>query len=341
MSINKKKTICVLRNRWHFGAQILTIPALFYIKKNSAIENSVEISVISKQDTHWFYSQFNWIDNFFIQGGFFSDLKLIYNSEKLVSFQPSSYRYLFLSLLARVDKRFGFSKKRFLNHFWKKSIAFNPSVYRGLHYLQLASIEEGIDKAALMDYLKLPFFEMASTSDLIINTCNQSNTLDVCIMPGGGAGEFKKWGVQNFFESAKLLAISKNKSVVLHWLVGPDEVKEKKAIDLLVNNSFLINEKQSVTSFLYTNLKIKDIAALVSQVDITIANDCGPAHIAQCMQQGFIGIFDQTKPEWFLAHTASKCVVPNKESSKENLDEKYPILSISPTEVNEAILSII
>lgn len=337
MSINRKKTICVLRNRWHFGAQILTIPALFYIKKNSAIKNPIEISIISKQDTNWFYSQFNWIDNFFIQGGFFSDLKLIYKSEKLVSFQPSSYRYLFLSLLARIDENFGFSKKRFLNRLWKKSIEFNPSVYRGLHYLQLASVEDGIDNTELMNHLRLPFIKIASTSDLIINSCNQDDTLNVCIMPGGGAGEFKKWGVKNFFESAKLLAFSKNKSVVLHWLVGPDEIEEKKSIDFLVNNSTLINEKLSVTSFLYTDLKIKDIAALVSQVDITIANDCGPAHVAQCMQQGFIGIFDQTKPEWFLVHTASKCVVPNKE----NTDEKYPILSISPTEVNKAILSII
>ncbi len=35
--------------------------------------------------------------------------------------------------------------------------------------------------------------------------------------------------------------------------------------------------------------------------------------------------------------TAKQPTVPNKE----NTDEKYPILSISPTEVNKAILSII
>ncbi|WP_175365269.1 glycosyltransferase family 9 protein [Marinomonas spartinae] len=166
--------------------------------------------------------------------------------------------------------------------------------YRALNYLKIFIKEE----SALLTALATPFQILAQSSSLQV----EKTQLNLLLMPGGGAGEIKKWGIHNFIAAGNAVATQLNKTCHLHILLGPDETDEINIMTALMAESDNLS--------LHTNIPIKDIAQLASLCDLTIANDCGPSHIAQCLQKPYIGIYRELNPEWFLSHALSRKVVP-------------------------------
>ena len=312
------KVTCVLRNRWHFGAQVLSIPALYYLKKRLCFD---EVRVFSKQNNNWFYSQFDWIDELCGQGSFFNDCAKIRDSKSLVSFQPSSIRYPLLSLIAGVENRVGFSSSIILRAILNKSILFDRNTYRGLHYLELLSSAFSMDDD-LAYFLRAPFDDLAKLSELETHN-SLFDGFNIVIMAGGGAGEFKKWGIDNFLSVVNKIDI--NGRVNVHWILGPDESDEKVKVEKIMSDNHTKNDSNRCQSYLHSNLQLKDISSIIKNSDLVLANDCGPAHIAQCMQKKFIGVYDAEKPEWYFNHPDSICIFP-----KENIKpDGFAIQSIS------------
>ncbi|MFT2110220.1 glycosyltransferase family 9 protein [Marinomonas sp. 2405UD68-3] len=63
---------------------------------------------------------------------------------------------------------------------------------------------------------------------------------------------------------------------------------------------------------LHINMTLHDISKLVNYCDLTIANDCGPSYITQCMQKPYTGFFREPNVEWFPKHSKSVKVLPFK-----------------------------
>lgn len=285
-------TTVFLRNRPHFGAQITCLPFLYSVKQ---IHNDQPLNVVAKYPLNWFYDQFEWIDYFHQSNQLLKDFKLIQTGKPFFNLRPKSATQDMLAWSKNATPRWGIKNKSlFLN----KCTPYDSYQYRALSYLNILEVTQDVRE----QMLKAPFENAYQSASITLPKI--SNTLQILIMPGGGAGEFKKWGLENFFHSCVEIQKVCGQKMIVHTLLGPDEGEELTLFHTL-KTSFPFEAQ------LHLKPSIADIAKLVSLSDITIANDCGPSHIAQCMQNGFIGIFDKIKDEWFFANPLAKRVTPH------------------------------
>ncbi|MGO3345104.1 MAG: glycosyltransferase family 9 protein [Marinomonas sp.] len=285
--------IVLLRNRPHFGAQITTIPTLRFFKQHCNDEST--LTLLSRYKVEWIFKQLPWVDKYVYSESYFSELKELNNAGNLLNLRPSNRLPVLLYKTIKNGQIFDLVKYYFEGFTSHQYSIMNDQEYRAVNYLKIF-IQDDIE---LANALALPFYELANTSILSIN----SAPIKILMMPGGGGGEFKKWGLLNFIKAGQKASKLLGKACHLHILIGPDETEE-----LHIMNTQFTNVENI---FLHTSLPIKDISKLVSLCDITIANDCGPSHIAQCMQKPYIGLFKKTNPEWFLSRVKSIEVTPN------------------------------
>ena len=285
--------LVLLRNRPHFGAQITSIPVLFFFFQNYG--NHEPITLLSKSDVAWIYKQLPWIKECIHSKSKFKDLKKLKHCDNLLNLRPSDRLPIVLYKLIKGGKVFDFVKNDFLvNLTSEKHNVLCETEYRALAYLKIFIKEE----YALSEALAAPFLALMQDSEL----SPEKTELNILMMPGGGAGEIKKWGIDNFLAAGKSIADELGKKCHIHILLGPDEKEEIQYIQELKNENLS----------LHVNIPLNDIAKLVDHCDLTIANDCGPSHIAQCMQKPYIGIFRELNTEWFLSHAKSVKVLPQK-----------------------------
>jgi ADP-heptose:LPS heptosyltransferase len=320
MVANKVKNV-FLRNRSNYGAQITCLPFLFAIKEKNARE---ELNVIYKENLDYFYNQFKWIDQKTNSESVFSDLKHIKKNQHCISLRPNSFGLRLSFFLKNAHPREGIikSKTHKKSPLLNSQIKFDANIYRAIQYLKLADKKE-LTAEFISKKLKAPFIHEASLSNLTLSI-NESD-FNILIMVGGGAGEFKKWGVNNFLSVCESLEKKVNSKIKIHALIGPDEKKEKKLLQDAKKLNPLIN--------IYENISISDISKLTLDCDITIANDCGPSHVSQCLQNGFIGIFDKEKKEWFYKNSLSAYLIPKNDkisdiSTESVIKEAFKIINI-------------
>jgi ADP-heptose:LPS heptosyltransferase len=111
--------------------------------------------------------------------------------------------------------------------------------------------------------------------------------LNICFMPGGGAGEYKRWGIENFLALAELI-LQKFPNAHFHFVVGPVEEEAMKVVDKTLDKSiFTTYMSQTIPVLLY----------YIQQFDLIIGNDCGPSHLAQITESNYIGIWSWMKED--------------------------------------------
>ena len=285
--------LVLLRNRPHFGAQITTIPVLYFFFQNYS--NQDPITLLSKSNVAWVYHQLPWIKECIHSENKLADFKKMKDCNNLLNLRPSNRFPIILYKLINGGKVYNFVKNDFLEHLTsEKYNVLCETEYRALAYLKIF-ID---DKQALLTALAAPFYELINHSKLHLD----KKELDILVMPGGGAGEVKKWGIANFLKTANLIADELNKTCHIHVLLGPDEQQEIE----------YIQEQNNEHVTLHVSTPLCDISKLVDHCDLTIANDCGPSHIAQCMQKPYIGLFREPNTEWFLNHPNATKVLPLK-----------------------------
>lgn len=285
--------LVLLRNRPHFGAQITTIPALTFYSHNYCDDEP--ITLLSKNNVAWIYDQLPWVKECIQSKHQLEELRRLSGSQSLLNLRPSNRFPVILYKLIKGGQVFDLVNNGFLADLTANQYnILSEEEYRALAYLKVFIKDE----VCLYNALSAPFFELANSSEFTVENAE----LNILMMPGGGAGEIKKWGLKNFLATGKAIAESLGKACHIHVLLGPDESEEISLMEELITGSNHL--------FLHTNIPIKDIAKLVDCCDITIANDCGPSHIAQCMQKPYIGIYRELNPEWFLTHTNSIKVLP-------------------------------
>lgn len=289
-TFTKNKSVILLRARSFFGANIVNLPAIYFVKKYL---NSEHITIFSDINLQSFYAQIPWVDCHYETQNLGKTWQHIpKGSTLLYSMRPSMDSAPLFKWLNRIPTVIGLDlKSAFLNRLFDLHMPCDPSQYRAIAHLAplLAYTQASLPA---QHYLRESLLALASPA---------SPEKTVCLMPGAGGGEHKKWGIQQFFECAQLLQ-AHYPSVHFHFILGQNETKEK---------AFLVQQSASALRFsIQENMSLPALISLVESSLLTIANDCGPSHISQCLSKPFIGLYKEPNPEWFHSHSQSRSICP-------------------------------
>ena len=104
----------------------------------------------------------------------------------------------------------------------------------------------------------------------------------------GATWPAKMWLADRFAATASQLTADPN--IQLLFTSGPGEIDRVQSIRSTVNTPTL----------LASDLSLRQLAAVLQQVDVFVSNDCGPLHLAPAVNTRVVGIFGPGEPDiWF------------------------------------------
>lgn len=282
----------MLRNREFYGANIVSLPVIYALKKHAAVDH---LTVFASRGLQGFYSSVVWIDNYSEERSLLRTyFKVPSDVDVYYSMRPGMDGAPLIGLLKRAGLSIGLGKvSNPLNGFFDHCHIYTEDIYRAVSYL-----------LPVIKALSLPMnpdFYMREAMLDIAAGCMMSRSGHVCLLPGAGAGEFKKWGVEHFYELACTLHV-RYPGMVFDFVVGPSEQAERHFLNSQCGKGlpFRIHE----------SLGLAESVALMASSILVVANDCGPSHFAQCLQRPFIGLYCEDNPEWFFPHAQSSAILP-------------------------------
>jgi ADP-heptose:LPS heptosyltransferase len=294
MSIEVNRIGIIIPKRPHFGAMIIQAPLFLHLRD---LYPHARIKVWSPVEDC----------AFFLKQGL-ADETYVYKNRTVLSFILAVRRFcpdLFINLghhserehlatlLSGAAIRLGFEPKSALLKNRYTATCRYVIQYRAHNYMNLfQSYFAGIDDSfAIMRSLK-------ACSSFALKPAKKP----VCFMPGGFEGEYKRWGIGNFIALYKTLEADGSADFV-YFVLGSDEKEYVPEIE-----SALPPDKYAILM----NGSLADIVALVEAVTCTVANDCGPSHVAQLLRVNYVALFGwkyespvKTMQEWFLCNAGS------------------------------------
>lgn len=308
-----KEIVVFIRSMQFLGTQIVSYPLLYQIKQ---FWPASHLRVVAQDNVGKHYLSLPWVDEF-VQADRFGAVYQAMNSsaDLLIVLHFASEKYGAAALLKRPSYRLGFKNRRMTDFVWTHSYRKDFSEYMGLGNMKLLSVFKPFDPAVAA---RACVSEIAkqSTSSTPVNA-------DIILMPGGGAGQYKRWPVELFVRLADLLKPALPPDASFCFVLGPDEAKEYEWLLTLGRPDF---------KFLMTR-PLPEIAALIMQAKLVVANDCGPSHLAQFSGVPYVGVFHESNREWFWSRLTSVDVLP--------LDGSKEIKNVRPEDVLLACLTLI
>jgi ADP-heptose:LPS heptosyltransferase len=184
-----------------------------------------------------------------------------------------------------VPERAGYSS--WLNAaLFTRTVPHDTTIYRPRKYLTLLP---GVDAraAALGDW----FRTQAPAATLRPEAWGRS----LGVLPGGGAGEFKLWGIENFLAACVAIA-ERDPDVQFVFVLGRQEAQHRARIEaspVARRSRCLIDEP------------VPALAAVAEQAIAAFGNDCGPGHLFQmcgcpyaCIMANHDGTAGRRIAEW-------------------------------------------
>lgn len=279
-----------IRSRDKFGDQIAAYPALFQLKQWWPQAN---LRVIGQHAVGNYYTSLPWVDEFVQARGLLQAARAMpRRADMAVCLHHSSERYALISLLRRPRARLGFRNDRLLDAVWTHDWRKNINEYIGVANLHLLSSYRPLQCEVTARACFAAIAAMAPPS---------TPSADIVMIPGGGDGEFKRWGINNYIALADLLKARLGASTRFSFVLGPAETAEYAALQSLNRSDFE----------LVMGRPIAELAALMLNARLVVANDCGPSHIGQGVCVPYVGVFNEANPEWFWARPYSAAVYPD------------------------------
>ncbi len=288
-----------VENRPFFGAMLVHVPLLHVLRERRP---GARIVVLAPFAEARLLVEVGVADALEVHAGRFADVRarlVALAPEQVLSLRPAS-RWLDLAIASvRPRASAGFAS-------WLAPLAYTRTaphdtrVYRPRKYLTLV-MERAAALAAPLD----PAFRAlaASATDPLAPA---PGTRTLAILPGGGAGEFKRWGVPNFVSLAESLATG-DPALRFAWVLGPQELDALDAI---------IGSRVGPRSTLLVNPKLPQLAAAALAVDGAVGNDCGPGHVLQMCGAKFVCVVSDhdgegamRADEWIDARSRSWAVI--------------------------------
>ncbi|MBX3027038.1 glycosyltransferase family 9 protein [bacterium] len=237
-------------------------------------------------------------------------------ADALITLRPASTFITLLVGLSGARVRIGFETPLARRLF----TAVRPrdlTIYRALNYLRL--LEPLGVPPSLAEHLR----DAAAAAPAAIDP-RQEN---VCLMPGG-ASPFKLWGIERFLAVAALIRAARP-AVRFVVVLGPGE----RALRQPIARSPLAE----VTTILDTP-PLAGIAQAVLASQVTVANDCGPSHVAQLLGGPYVAVFanhrgqvERITRQWFHPRPGARWV---------SGPAGTPITDVTPAEVYRAVAAV-
>ena len=112
----------------------------------------------------------------------------------------------------------------------------------------------------------------------------------IILVPGGAFGLSKCWPSERFAQTADWLIAKYNAAVIV--AVAPNQAEQQIA------NQICEYSREKLYSLVQTPLTMGELKALFARVDLVIANDTGPRHIATAFGRRIISLFGPNNPAW-------------------------------------------
>lgn len=315
---NMAEIVVFVRSRPFFGAQLVMFPALYQLKQWWPHKR---LRVVARDDLRKLFESLPWVDEFVHAPTALTELAALDRQcEVFVDLHPSSEWHALAALLKHPPCRIGYRNGRVGDLVWTHALPFDAREYRALHFLHLLQAYRPFDalRAAhgCVESLAAALPAHAGTASGTSRVDGAQGTRPmaaletgpvggrlphprvVTFMPGGGAGEFKKWGMQRFVALADGLA--EDAETAFNVILGPAEQEEARMLRDMHRPDFRVVMSPSLS----------ELARIIVASDLVVANDCGPSHLAQCAAVPFVGLFDEDKPEWFWPRRDACCLVP-------------------------------
>lgn len=261
------------------GDIIQTIPSLKAFKNQN-----IEIHFLCNKWVDEIVDMIPFVDKKIVidTNNFFNLVKTIFNLRKerydlVVNFHRDLKSYLFVSLLGSKIKA-GFiwnGYEKFLDF----KFTFDCKIHESLRYLAIAE-GLGFKRNDVFTELKIP--------EIKIKEYEITGEKKVGLFPGGGKnpGTFmwtKRWSVERYIELARLLD---KKGISVYFFGGE--------MDRETISKCQVNEPSFKTII---TKSLKELAFYISQMDVFVAGDTGPLHMAAALRIKTIGLFGPTSPE--------------------------------------------
>ena len=264
------KSIVFLQKRDFLGNRLIHIPFLYALKRAYA-DN--EIIVFSPFGSVKFFKDLGLASEVHIYS--YGLIRMVRRLSRLkpdliISLRPRS-EWLCLAIgFSRAKVRISFSTP-ITRGLFTHTVKSDYSIYRALNFLRL------LELIGISGKTEKFFLELAERG-----TLNLPEEPDYfCLIPGGGAGEFKRWGIKNYLRLCeKLKRDYKNAHFI--FLLGDSE---KDYVDKIQSSSIAKH------TIILWNESIGNLARVIGSSKVTIANDTGAAQIAQMMKVPYVGIF--------------------------------------------------
>jgi ADP-heptose:LPS heptosyltransferase len=167
-------------------------------------------------------------------------------------------------------------------------VEHDRGIYRGLLYLRAA------EALAVPADLADVFHHLAATHRA--EGSGRARTR-ICLLPGGGAGAFKRWGIANYLELCHALRPDAPGAEFV-FCVGRDDDDSLRG---------LASADAPAGTRVVVGAPIPELCAEILGSSVVVGNDCGPAHIALMGGARFVGLYSNADgrvgerlAEWFL-----------------------------------------
>ena len=308
-----KEVVVFIRSMQFLGTQIVSYPLLYQIKQ---FWPDCHLRVVAQDNVGQHYLSLPWVDEF-VQADRFPAVyrAMNHSADLLIVLHFASEKYGAAALLKRPKYRLGFKNKRITDFVWTHSHRKNFSEYMGLGNMLLLSALKPFD----------PFVAARACVSAIAAQCkdHRPEPADVLLMPGGGAGDYKRWPITEFVRLVDLLKPTLREGASFCFVLGPDESKEY---------AWLLALQRADFKFLMTR-PLPEIAVAVLQARLVVANDCGPSHLAQFSGVPYVGVFHESNREWFWTRDNTADVLP--------ADGSTEIKRVRPEDVLASCLKVI
>jgi ADP-heptose:LPS heptosyltransferase len=278
-----------IRSRDKFGDQVASFVVLYQLKQWWP---DATLRVVGQHEVSRYYLPLPWVDKFTCAQSLRQAVcAMPWHADMAVCLHHSSERYGLISLLRQPRIRLGYRNSRLLDFMWTHAWPKDINEYIGLANLNLLNTYRPVDPERAS---RACFTEIAASAPTL------SAKADVVLIPGGGDGEFKRWGVDNFIALADKLKDQLGQETRFSFVLGPAEKAEHAALQALNRPDF----------DLIVGRSIAELSALMLNARLVVANDCGPSHIGQGVCVPYVGIFNEANPEWFWDRAYSEAVYP-------------------------------
>ena len=288
-----KEVIVFIRSMQFLGTQIVSYPLLYQLKQ---FWPHCHVRVVAQDAVGQHYLSLPWVDAF-TQANTLPEVYRALNrsATMVIALHFASEKYGIAALFKRPTYRLGFKNARLTDFVWTHSHRKDFAEYMGLANLRvLAALKNFDPQQAARECVRVLAGQPSGIQP------SNSESPQIVLMPGGGAGDYKRWPIEHYVSLITLLKPLLAPNTSFCFVLGPDEVEQYQWLQSLNRSDF---------TYLMTR-PLSEICAAVLQAQLVVANDCGPSHLAQFSGVPYVGVFHESNREWFWARETSLDVLP-------------------------------